>query len=257
MSAKPYTIKQLAKLSGVTVRTLRFYDEIGLLKPATVGENGYRYYGREELLRLQQILFYRELGFELAAIRKVMEEPDFDKTAALRSHKEKLEADAERTSQLIATIDKTLALLEKEAPMKDDELYRGFDPVKQAEYEAYLVERYGDAAKDGISESKRRTKDWKKDDFEQTKKDYDEIHRALTEAIEKGLAPSDAKVQKLIAQHYAIVDRFWTPDRERYIALGRSYGEHPDFVKLYAGYHPRLQEFLAEAMGIWADHELE
>src|ERR1700756_2841361 len=108
-SRQRYTVKQVAKLSGVSVRTLRFYDEISLLKPAFYGDNGYRYYEKEQLLILQQILFYRELGFELAMIQKIVASPEFDKVSALRSHRERLIKESERTKDLICTIDKTLA----------------------------------------------------------------------------------------------------------------------------------------------------
>ena len=88
-----YTVKHVAKLPGVSVRTLHHYDGIGLLKPGTVGANGYRYYGRDELLRLQQILFHRELGFPLAEIARVLDAPDLDRAAALRRHRERLESE--------------------------------------------------------------------------------------------------------------------------------------------------------------------
>src|SRR5271155_1706673 len=94
-SRKTYTVKEVAKLSNVSVRALRFYDEIGLLKPAYYGENGYRYYEKEQLLGLQQILFYRELGFELSKIQKIMGDPKFDKVAALKSHREQLARETE------------------------------------------------------------------------------------------------------------------------------------------------------------------
>src|SRR5262245_10280245 len=107
-----YTVKELARLSGVSVRTLHHYDQIGLLKPAEVGLNGYRYYGREELLRLQQILFHRELEFPLEAIKAVLEQPQFDRVEALRRHRKTLTAKAGRYRKLIATLDATLAALE-------------------------------------------------------------------------------------------------------------------------------------------------
>src|SRR5271165_2330468 len=140
-SRKTYTVKELAKLSGISDRTLRFYDEIGLLKPAFYGDNGYRYYEKEQLLTLQQVLFYRELGFELAMIQKIMASPEFDKAAALRSHRDHLVKETERTKDLICTIDKTLAHLERKVPMKDNEMYLGFDPKKQAQYEKEAIER--------------------------------------------------------------------------------------------------------------------
>src|SRR5881275_446631 len=106
------TVSEVAKLSGVSVRTLHHYDEVGLLKPACVGANGYRYYGKDELLRLQQILFHRELGFPLDEIARVLDAPDFDRVAALKAHRARLEAEAARFGALIRTIDQTLAALE-------------------------------------------------------------------------------------------------------------------------------------------------
>src|ERR1700740_128547 len=131
---KSFTFSQLAALSGVSVRALHHYDEIGLLKPASVGANGYRYYGREELLRLQQILFHRELGFSLEEIGRTLDAAGFDKAAALKAHRAKLEAETKRYRELMRTIDQTLASLEGEAKMEEKAMYRGFDPEKQAGY---------------------------------------------------------------------------------------------------------------------------
>src|ERR1700730_4682473 len=102
-----YTVTKLAKISGVSVRTLHWYDEVGLLKPAYYGSNGYRYYEEEQLLILQQILFFRELGFELKQIRRVLGRSDFDKMVALSSHRQVLQTNIEKTRKLIKTIDKT------------------------------------------------------------------------------------------------------------------------------------------------------
>jgi MerR family transcriptional regulator, thiopeptide resistance regulator len=105
-----YTVKQLAVMSGVTVRTLHFYDETALLKPAYSKANGYRIYEEPQLLMLQQILFYRELGFELKRINEILSQPKFEKVAALKSHRQVLEKNATRTRTLIDTIDKTIAI---------------------------------------------------------------------------------------------------------------------------------------------------
>ena len=126
------TVKQLAALSGVTVRTLHHYDDIGLLRPACVGANGYRYYGRGELLRLQQILFHRELGVPLSAIAELLDLQGGDQIGVLRQHREKLEAERERYRVLIETIDRTIADLNKEKTMANADLYKGFSPEKQA-----------------------------------------------------------------------------------------------------------------------------
>src|SRR6476646_3176660 len=103
-----YTVNKLAKLSGVSPRTLRFYDEIDLLKPAFYGDNNYRYYEEEQLLMLQQILFYRELGFSLNVIQKIISSDDFNKIDALISHKQVLAGSLDRTKKLIKTIDQTI-----------------------------------------------------------------------------------------------------------------------------------------------------
>lgn len=121
-----YTVKKLAKISGISIRTLRFYDEIGLLKPAYYGDNNYRYYEEEQLLMLQQILFYRELSFPLNEIQRIINSDDFNKIDALISHKQVLEQDLDRTKKLIKTIDQTIAHLRGKITMRDEELFAGF-----------------------------------------------------------------------------------------------------------------------------------
>ena len=121
-----YTVKNLAKLSGISIRTLRFYDEIGLLKPAYYGDNNYRYYEEEQLLMLQQILFYRELGFPLTDIQRIICSDDFNKIDALISHKQILAQNLDRTKKLIKTVDQTIAHMRGEITMRDEELFAGF-----------------------------------------------------------------------------------------------------------------------------------
>ena len=151
---KELTVKQLAAISGVTVRALHHYDEIGLLKPASVGANGYRYYGRKELLRLQRILFHRELGVPLSAIPDLLDLDGENQMGVLRQHREKLAAERERYGVLIETIDRTIADLQGERVMANADLYKGFSPEKQAGYEAWLIERYGEPMRSGIESAK-------------------------------------------------------------------------------------------------------
>jgi DNA-binding transcriptional MerR regulator len=121
-----YTVKQVAAMSGVSVRTLHFYDETGLLKPAYHGANGYRFYEEPQLLILQQILFYREVGFELKQIKRILGRADFEKVAALQSHREVLQKNLTRTRTLIETIDKTIQHLKGTKRMKSKEMFAGF-----------------------------------------------------------------------------------------------------------------------------------
>lgn len=256
-----YTVKEMAELSGVSVRTLRFYDEIGLLKPAFYGDNGYRYYQKEQLLLLQQVLFYRELGIELAQIQKILSNPGFDKVQALKSHRENLEKEVQRTQALIQTIDKTLALLEEEIPMRDEEMYYGFDPKKLEEYVQWTREKFGDSAAENYEREMRNwyqnNKNWSKEDAEKVRNSYDELHREFTSALNQGLKPNSAEVQTLVARHYQVVLQFWTPNKTSYIGLGRVYCEHPDYRKLYDRYHPSLAEYLADAINVYAEKELQ
>src|SRR4051812_11453599 len=121
-----FTVKQVAAMSGVSVRTLHFYDETDLLKPAYVGANGYRFYEEPQLLMLQQILFYRELGFELKQIKAMVGRADFEKVAALQSHREVLVEKLARTHSLLETINKTIKHLTETKKMKSEDMFVGF-----------------------------------------------------------------------------------------------------------------------------------
>ena len=138
-----YTVKQVAAMSGVSVRTLHFYDQTGLLKPAYHGTNGYRFYEEPQLLKLQQILFYRELGFELKKIKRIVGRPDFEVAAALRSHREVLQADLARTRALVDTIDRTLSHLKGATKMKDEEMFAGFTVPAGADRFGDRIELHG------------------------------------------------------------------------------------------------------------------
>jgi DNA-binding transcriptional MerR regulator/quercetin dioxygenase-like cupin family protein len=138
-AAMAYTVKEVAEMSGVSVRTLHFYDETGLLKPARVGVNGYRYYEEDQLLRLQQILFYRELGFELKQIREVLDRPEFENVSALQAHREVLEENISRTQTLLKTIDKTLKHVKGDQEMSSEEIFAGFTvPVGKARFDEHI-----------------------------------------------------------------------------------------------------------------------
>lgn len=250
----PYTVKQLAKLSGVSVRTLHFYDEIGLLKPAYYGENRYRYYEEEQLLMLQQILFYRELDFSLSDIQRLLSSSDFDKVEALNSHKQILKNGFERTKKLLETIDKTISHLRGHTTMKDEELYYGFDSEKQKEHEKSLVER-GIVTQDLLDECNKKIKYWGDKEKNAFIQDMEKILQEIVAAINKKLAPSDAEVQNLMRQHYVWLERTWNPTKETYLGLTQLY-QTPEFRVFYDQRDPRLLAFMIEAMQIFADREL-
>lgn len=249
-----YTVKKLAKLSGVSSRTLRFYDEIGLLKPGYYGENNYRYYEEEQLLMLQQILFFRELGFPLSDIQRIISCDDFNRIEALKSHKNILRQDLERTQNLIKTIDKTIAHLRGEIEMKNEEFYYGFDSEKQKQYEKDLVKK-GVVSQEFLNECKEKTKQWSEKDKADFMQEGEEINKAFVMAIQKKLKPSSNEVQTLVRRHYAWIKRSWTPTRESYIGLSQMY-QTPEFKKFFEGHHPELLDFIVEAMKEFAETEL-
>lgn len=249
-----YTVNKLAKLSGVSTRTLHFYDEIGLLKPAYYGDNNYRYYEEAQLLMLQQILFFRELGFQLGDIQRVISSPDFDKVVALESQRKILAQNLDHTKTLIETIDKTIAHLRGKQPMRLEEIFHGFNSEKQKLYEDFLVDSGVD--QDMINNTKDKIKNWPKEQWMENKKEGDKIHAELVEAINKHLAPSSAEVQNIIKKHYEMTTVFWTPTRDSYIGLSQLYCSHPDFVKFYNDIHPELLKFLMEAMKIFSEKNL-
>lgn len=249
-----YTVKQVAKLSGVSVRTLHHYDEIGLLTPGRVGANGYRDYGRDDLLRLQQILFHRELGFPLDEIRQVLDAPDFDRAAALRRHRARLQAETRRYRRLIMTIDDTLAALKGATTMNDKSLYMGFSPEKQAQHEAWLVGRYGPGMKDRIADSKAALGDLSPTGFEALMAEAEGIEADMAQALADGLAPDSDPVTAIMARQWAWVGKGWNraPTRGDFEGLGRMYKEHPEFRARYDARAPGLADYLAQAMRAYA-----
>ena len=126
-----YTVKQLGELAGVSVRTLHYYDEIGLLEPSSYGDNGYRQYDEDALFRLQQVLFYRELEFSLSEIAEIIEEPDFNVLESLQLHKQALQGETKRLKTLIQTIDKTMEHMKGKLEMSNREIFDGFTEEQQ------------------------------------------------------------------------------------------------------------------------------
>lgn len=250
-----YTVKKLAQLSGVSARTLRFYDEIGLLKPAFYGDNQYRYYEEEQLLMLQQILFFRELGFPLSDIQRILSSDDFDKIESLKTHKSILQSNLERTDTLIKTIDKTISHIRGKLIMRNAEMYDGFDLQKQQEYEKYMLDS-GIISQQQVDNSWNKVSHWKKPNWEQFNNDGEQINQELVKVVSQGLKPESDETQQLIQQHYAWVCHFWTPTQETYIGLGKMYLDHPDYRTFYNKYHPELVEYLVKAMTIFAKREL-
>src|SRR5215510_8438933 len=246
-----YTVKKVARMSGVSVRTLHFYDEVGLLKPASRAANGYRFYDEAQLLTLQQILFYRELGFELKQIKRLLGRGDFDRIEALESHRKVLSKELKRTRKLIVTIDKTIAHLKGKKKMKTEELFEGFSPEQQAKHEEYLINRFGDGMKDSIAQSKRRVKDWTRADWQKSGEVFAEICRDLVVLMRQKSQPDSEEVQDMIRKHYKWLKQFWTPTAESYAGHSQLIVDS-DLRKAYEAYDPHLPEFVGMAIKAFA-----
>jgi MerR family transcriptional regulator, thiopeptide resistance regulator len=254
-----YTVKNLSELSGVTVRTLHFYEEAGLLKPAYYGSNGYRYYEEKELLQLQQILFFKELGFTLKQIQKVVGKSDFDQLAALYSHKKALSKEWEKIGLLLKTIDKTINHLKGKKKMKDKEIFEGLNItlVKAKEGQSYSA-----AEKLVVQSVKNPTKNTT--DIERRGKAYydnitrtaHDLFKELVHCIKKGLDPATDEVQKIIKKHHAFVEQTHAATQEVYKAMAQLHAEHLDFRKQLDPFHHELATFMADGMKVFADREL-
>jgi len=248
-----YTVKKLSAISGVTVRTLHFYEEEGLLKPAYYGSNGYRYYEEKELLQLQQILFFKELGFSIKQIRKVVGRSDFDQLAALYSHRQGLEREREKIGQLLKTIDKTIKHIKGSIKMEDKEIFEGLTIVTKATgHESYF------AAEEIVLNNvkKQHVENQDKSYHQNISKIANDINRKIVDCMKKGLKPDSDEVQRLIKSHHAFAEQFYTITKEVYRALAQLNQEHPAFRAQLDAIHPKLAPFMAKAMKLFAEREL-
>lgn len=254
-----HTVSQLARLSGTSVRTLHHYDAIGLLKPAAVGENGYRYYGRPELLRLQQILIHREFGVTLSDIPALLDAEDPDRLTALREQRSRLEQEADRFRRLARTIDRTIAELEGRKIMMDKQLYEGFSPDKQAGYEAWIIDKYGDQAKEGVEAGRAAVAAMSPDQRGGWMAEVAELEGDLASAMEDGAPADDPALDPLLKGHHAWVARTWKspPTAEAYAELGVLYSTHPEFRLRYEGIRPGLADWMAAAMKAYGTRALK
>jgi len=250
-----YAVKQLAKMAGVSVRTLHHYDQIGLLKPSARTAASYRQYGEKDLLRLQQILFFSELDFSLSEIKKIVDRSGFDQVTALENHRTLLQERVKRLHRLVKTIDKTIQKLsEEKMEMTDEELYAGFTKEQIAEIQREVRERYDPAI---VKESQARVRQMSREQLQKVKQAGDEIPRALAALMDGVAKPDDARVQALIARHHAWVGQFYTVSPEMYRGLGQMYVEDARFRANYDKHRAGLAEFMRAAMDYYCDHMLK
>jgi MerR family transcriptional regulator, thiopeptide resistance regulator len=251
---KMLTVKQVAKASGVSVRALHHYDQIGLLKPAHVGQNRYRYYGREELLRLQQILIHRELGIPLSEIAAILDAPGFDRLVALEQQRAKLAAEARRYAQLVRTIDRTIASIKGDRAMRNADLYKGISPEKQAEYEAWLAEKYGGDMPARIEVSNKKYAALTDEERHQLGNELMTLETEWAEALKSGVPAESKALDPLLERFRAWVAYMWDKPcpPEAYAGLADLHLSHPDFVERYEAIAPGFSDYHAAAMKAYA-----
>ena len=251
---KGYTVRQVADMASITVRTLHHYDELGLLRPSARSAAGYRLYGEADLLRLQQILFFRELDFPLEQVKTIVEDPHFDQVRALERHREMLQLERERLSRLLITIDKTIAkITEDNMGMTDEELWEGFSQEQIERYKREAREQYGAEV---VEESERRVKQMPKAHWEAINAEGEAATRAIADLAGEGRDPGDPQVQQHVARHYAWVNHFWRPTAEAYAGLGQMYTENEEFRAFYEKYRPNFADYMAAAMRFYSEHSL-
>jgi DNA-binding transcriptional MerR regulator len=253
-----YAVKQLAKLAGVSVRTLHLYDELGLLKPSVRTAAGYRRYGEQELLRLQQILFYKELDFPLKEIGAILADPDFDRVKALEGHKAALTMRRDRLNTLLDTINKTVNHLKNKTMNNYEELYEGMPKEQAVAWRNDAIARWGE---DAIIRSEKALLEMPKLDLEYLKKDQKDIKNKLRSMAD--LDPESDEVQEWIARHYANIRSFWgvsDPTDLRagsYKGLAELYVSDERYIADNGEPDPAFAAFMRRGMIYFADTKLK
>lgn len=252
-----YTIKALADLAGVTPRTLHWYDRQGLLKPLRTTEAGYRLYGSREVDRLQDILFYRELGLELAAIRKILDDPAFDRQAALQSHLAELEARRRRLDGLILTVRRTIDETRGGTKMPDKEKFeafkRGVVEANEARYGREIREKYGGET---VDRANARVLALTEEDYDRWTALGAEIKDALAGAVREGADPAGTEGQRIAVLHRQWLSYSWeTYTPQAHAGLGQMYAADPRFTAYYDGEIPGCAAFLRDAIAAYTGEQ--
>ncbi len=243
-----FTVKQLSKMAGVTPRTLHHYDAIGLLRPSRVGRNGYRYYDEQALLRLQQILYYRELDMPLDEIKKIMGRRDFDVLAALQGHREALNRQVGRLNRLIRTVDKTILHLKGEADMSVNDLFRGFTEEEQEKYQREAMEMYDPKT---VQDSAKRWKAYSAAEKTRIGEEGKAVYMDMLAAMPKG--PASAEAQAAVVRWRKHIEFFWVPNEEQLLGLVDGYNDDPRFRANFDKLSPGLAAFIREAVKVYVE----
>ncbi len=244
-----YKVSEVSRSSGVSVRALHHYDEIGLLQPSARSASDYRLYDDDDLLRLQQILIGRELGMSLEAIRRSLDDPRFDRRAALRQQRLELAARAERTAAMLRAVDDALAMLDDEGAkaMSEEQrksLFNGFDPTR---YEREAAQRWGDTDTWGVS--KERTSKYNAADWQRYKVESDAIMTDAAELLRAGVAPQSVDAMAVAERHRRSIDRWFYPcATDMHASLADMYEADERFAATIDAFGEGLTRWLSAAI---------
>ena len=249
-----YSIQELSRLSGVTTRTLRWYDHIGLLRPSRVAESGYRYYGPAEVDRLQDILYYRALGVELARIRECLDDPAFDRLAALQSHLAALEAERARLDALIQSVRDTIRCEERKEIMSDGQKFEALkQQILKRHEEVYgreAREKYGDQMVDA---ARGAIRDLTVEQYRAWTELGAEIQAGLENAVRAGASPEGEEGARIAALHRRWITFTGTAyDPAKHRGIAALYVDDPRFTAYYDKTVPGCARFLRDAVNCWA-----
>lgn len=247
-----FTVGELAKLTGITVRTLHHYDELGVVRPSARSAAGYRLYEEQDVLRLQQVLLYRELGLALEQIAAVIDDPAFSRGEALRAHRAALLERRVRLDAMVAAVDAALRLEEGKTTMKDQDVSSMFEGFDHAQYEEEARQKWGGS--DAYKEGARRTKQYGKAEWEQIRRDWDAIYARLAALMGEGAAPGDARCRGVVEAHRAHIERWFYPcSVEMHAQLAEMYVSDPRFAanldKVAPGFARYLRDSIVAARG--------
>ncbi len=246
-----YSIQQFAKRSGVTPRTLRFYEQKGLLAASQRRKNGYRAYDDGDSARLQQVLFFRELDFPLEEIKSLLDRPHLNACDVLAYQKELLVLKKKRLTRLIRTIETTIDRMSTHQPIEDKDIYGALSQTEIDAYKREAQQRWGHT--DAYRQSQERVKGFNKQDWQAIQDATNANIKALVTLMVAGKMPDDPDVQAEIANHHAGIERFYTCTPQIYRGLADMYVADQRFGDFYRKYHPDLPEFLAKGMRLFCD----
>lgn len=249
-----YTVKKLAKLAGVSSRTLRYYDEIGILKPARINSSGYRIYGETEVDMLQQILFYRELGINLKQIKDIVTSPSFDKLYALNNHHKKLLEKRNQLDILISNVEKTIASTEGRVKIMDREKFQGFKKKMVDDNEnKFGKEIRGKYGNHEIEKSNSKIMNMTEEQYYELMKIEEELKETLVKAFKTGDPASDI-AQKSVKLHKEWLTYYWPEyTKEAHAGVAEMYVCDERFTTYYDKEQPGTAKFLRDAILIYTD----